>query len=307
MKNKIVIAGGSGFIGSSLANYFASQGNEVVVLTRKNNKPQDGIRFVHWDGATVGPWQQELEGAIALINMAGRSVDCRYNKQNKEAIYASRLNSTHVLGQAIMQCSDKPSVWLNSSSATIYRHAEDRPMTEYDGEIGTGFSVDVCQKWEHSFFQYKEIGVRQVALRTAIVLGEHGVMKPFKTLTRFGFGGYAGTGNQMFSWIHITDLCKAIHFIISNSDCRGIYNLSAPFPITNRMFMKALRLQMGVPFGVNMPTWMLDVGAILIQTETELLLKSRWVLPQRLMESNFTWEYPHIEQALNDLIPNTCR
>lgn len=301
MNAKIVIAGGSGFIGSAIASYFASLKYNVVVLTRKASDWSGEVRYVNWDGQSFGNWQQELEGALAVINLSGKSVNCRYNDANKAEIYASRLNSTRILGEALRICKSKPVVWINSSSATIYRHTEDKPMTETDGEIGSGFSVDVCKQWEQCFFGFSNIGVRQIALRTAIVLGNGGVMKPFKTLTKLGLGGHAGRGRQMFSWIHIQDLCRAVDYLINHEKCTGIYNLSAPFPVTNHAFMKALRLRLGRKIGLNMPIWMLEFGARLIKTETELLLKSRWVLPQRLMESSFIWQYPHIEGALADL------
>lgn len=301
-KEKIVIAGGSGFIGKALAAYFKTQYN-VVILSRHNYVDEAGIKYVYWDGKTLGYWKSELEGITALINMTGRSVDCRYNQTNKDEIYNSRLNSTYILGKAIEACSVKPKVWLNSSSATIYRHAEDRPMTEDTGDVGKGFSVDVCKKWEQMFNSFSYLGIRQVALRTAIVLGKNkGVMVPFTNLVKFGLGGQAANGKQMFSWIHIDDVCRAIDFLIHENSCKGAYNIAAPNPITNKVFMDCLRKQMHVPFGLAQPKWLLEIGARLIKTETELLLKSRWVVPERLQQTGFTFSFSTIENALQDLV-----
>lgn len=301
-KEKIVIAGGSGFIGKALAAYFKAQ-FDVVILSRNNQVDEEGVRYVYWDGKTPGYWQKELEGITALINMTGRSVDCRYNQTNKDQIYNSRLSSTYILGIAIEQCLIKPKVWLNSSSATIYRHAEDRPMTEFTGDLGKGFSVDVCKKWEQMFNSFSYLGVRQIALRTAIVLGKNkGVMIPFTNLVKFGLGGKAASGNQMFSWIHIDDVCRAIDFLIHENSCNGAYNISSPNPITNKVFMHCLRKQMHIPIGLAQPKWLLTIGARLIKTETELILKSRWVIPERLQQAGFTFTFNTIERALKHLV-----
>jgi len=302
MKSKIVIAGGSGFIGQELADYFKDKFH-VIVLTRGNSKTENDITFINWDAKNLGSWVAELEGAEALINLTGKSVDCRYNEANKTEIYASRLDSTAILGEAIKQCKQKPKVWMNAASGTIYRNEYEKPNTETDGIIGEGFSVDVCQKWEHLFYSFSFNEVRQINLRIAIVLQkDKSVMVPFKNLAKFGLGGKAGSGKQMFSWIHIADFCSAIAYFINNNNCAGTYNLASPNAVTNAYFMQKIREKLNMPIGINQPKWLLEIGAWLINTETELLLKSRWVYPEKLVNESFEFKYKGLELAINDLI-----
>jgi uncharacterized protein (TIGR01777 family) len=301
MKKRLVIAGGMGFMGDILQRELHHK-YEITVLCR-DNKLHNNSNYLYWDGENIDSWTLALEGAYGLINLSGRTVNCRYNQRNKDAIYASRLNSTRALGNAMKLCTDPPKVWLNAASATIYRHAEDRPMTEMNGEFGHGFSVDVCRKWEAAFFEFEIPGVRQVAMRTAIVLGKNGgVLRPLKNLVRFGLGGKMGKGTQMFSWIHEKDLANAIDFLLDNDACDGVYNLASPGPLPNERFMKLLRAEMQIPVAIPTPKWLLEIGAVLIQTETELVLKSRWVLPQRLQEAGFTFQFSEMSEALGDLI-----
>jgi uncharacterized protein (TIGR01777 family) len=211
MKRKVILAGGTGFIGRYLEDKFNNLGYEVKIISR-----QDG--HISWNNKAG--IVEAMENSEMLINLAGKSVDCRYNTKNKEEILRSRTETTRTLGQALLECGNPPQLWINSSTATIYRHAEDRPMTEESGEIGSGFSVDVAKEWEHSFFSFNLPKTRQVALRIAIVLGENGgVMTPFKNLVKFGLGGVQGSGNQIFSWIHIEDLFERINFINAYENC----------------------------------------------------------------------------------------
>lgn len=294
---KIIITAANGFMGEALVNYF-SKAHEVVAIVRKS-MPFENAKTCLWDGKNLGDWANELDGADVLINLAGKSVNCRYNEANKAAIYASRLESTTVLGKAIEACENPTKLWINAASATIYRHSLNNPMTENNGEIGTGFSVDVCQKWEKSFFDFQMTNTRQVALRTAIVLGRNGgVMTPFKRLTQHGFGGNMGDGQQQFSWIHIDDVCRSIEFIIENESLKGAINVSSPNPVRNNLFMQALRQRYNRFAVIPSPVWLLELGAKLIKTETELILKSRFVLPEKLEQAGFKWRYPIIEQAL---------
>lgn len=238
-----------------------------------------------------------------LINLAGKSVDCRYNEKNKADIFRSRTQTTELLGNALLQCQNPPPLWINSSTATIYRHAEDRPMTEEGGEIGTGFSVEVAKEWEKAFFSHSLPDTRRAALRIAIVLGpDGGVMTPYKNLVKFGLGGVQGTGSQKFSWIHIEDLFRAILFLKDSKELSGVFNCSSPDPVTNREFMAQLRNDMNRKVGLPTPKWMLEVGSLLIQTETELVLKSRWVLPERLEKAGFVFQYDTLEKALKQIL-----
>jgi uncharacterized protein (TIGR01777 family) len=296
---KIIITAANGFMGEYLVNYF-SKTHEVVAIVRKS-MTFENAKTCLWDGKNPDEWANELEGADVLINLAGKSVNCRYNDSNKAAIYASRLESTTVLGKAIEACENPPKLWINAASGTIYRHSLNDPMTEKSGEIGTGFSVDVCQKWEKSFFDFRLIKTRQVALRTAIVLGKNGgVMIPFKRLTQLGFGGKMGDGQQQFSWIHIEDVCRSIEFIIENQSLSGVINISSPNPVQNKDFMQALRKRYNRFALIPSPSWLLELGAKLIKTETELILKSRFVIPEKLEQAGFKWRYPIIEQALEE-------
>lgn len=291
---KIVLAGGTGFLGSFLASKFMGSGCEVIVISRTN----DDIAWKDKEAVVSA-----LSDADAVINLAGKSVDCRYNEHNKKEILESRIETTKAIGEAIQSCTHPPKVWINSSTATIYRHAEDRAMTEANGEIGTGFSVNVALHWEKSFFDFKLPATRQIALRMAIVLGKDGgAMQPLKRLARFGFGGKQGKGTQMFSWIHIEDVYQIIMFLLEHDNLNGIINCAAPAPVTNQMFMKTLRNALHKKIGLPSPEWLLKVGAAVIRTETELILKSRWVVPDRLVKSGYKFTFPSLEKAFGDIL-----
>ncbi len=299
---KIVIAGGSGFLGDVLTNYFAEKGCKVVVLSRKHRLNTPAVEYYKWDARTLGYWTPQLEGAVALINLNGKSVDCRYNEKNKQLIYDTRLESTYILGEAIKRLKNPPKVWVNAASATIYRHAMDRDMDEETGEIGNGFSVDVCKKWEQMFLELQTPSTRKVALRTGIVLGKNGgALQPLKNLVRSGLGGPQGAGCQYFSWIHETDFARIVNYAIENENIEGIYNATAPKPVTNREVMSAIRKALHISFGVPLPTWLLHLGASLINTEPELILKSRRVVPGRLLKHNFSFRYQTIDEAIENL------
>lgn len=296
MNKKIVIAGGTGFVGKYLTKQFGNLGYQAIIISRKNEN-------IQWNDTTG--IINALENSEMLINLAGKSVDCRYNEKNKTEILKSRIETTKALGEAIIKCNKPPELWINSSTATIYRHAEDRPMTESKGEIGKGFSVDVATNWEKSFFTFQLPNTRQVALRMAIVLGKDGgVMKPFINLVNLGLGGIQGNGKQMFSWIHIEDLFNIILFFQSHKELRGVFNCSAPNPIDNKTLMKTFREAMKVKIGLPSSVWLLEIGAVIIKTETELILKSRWVVPEKLLEAGYIFKYPTLETALKNILNN---
>jgi uncharacterized protein len=239
VKNKIVLAGGTGFVGKYLQQKYIALGYEIIIISR-------GEKYVNWNNKPA--ILAALENSVILINLAGKSVDCRYNQKNKKEIYNSRIDTTNILGEAILQCKNPPRLWINSSTATIYRHAVDRPMTEADGEIGTGFSVGIATAREKAFFNFSLLKTRQVALRMAIVLGKNGgVIKPLKNLVRFGLGGKQAKGTQMFSWIHIDDVFGIIEFIQTNKHISGAINTSAPIPFTNNKLMQLFRKNMHMP------------------------------------------------------------
>ena len=300
---RVVIAGGSGFIGQFLARQFAYDDIQVTILSRRGTPPSAHINGVTWNAHTRGNWEKALEGADMLINLCGRSVDCRYNEKNKKEIFQSRLIPTRLLGEAVAACSHPPAVWVQMTSATIYRHAEDKPMDEISGEIGDGFSVDVCQAWEKTFSDIHLPQTRKIILRTAFVLGKQGgALQAFVKLARFGLGGTMGKGNQMCSWIHERDLCRIIRFLHNNPEAQGIFNTSSPGPINNEDFMRHLRAVCSVPFGLPAYTWMLAIGTWLARTEMELIVKSRWVIPRRITELGFQFEYSNIQNACRDLL-----
>ncbi|MEO2204579.1 TIGR01777 family oxidoreductase [Paenibacillus pabuli] len=290
---KVVLAGGTGFVGQDFAQRFKKLGYEVLIISR-----QPG--HIAWEDSNG--IRQALEGAEMLINLAGKSVNCRYTDENRRIILESRTRTTRILGESVLACDHPPELWINSSTATIYRHAEDRPMTEKEGEIGSGFSVDVAKAWEQAFFEFNLPSTRQIALRIAIVLGKGGVMEPLTNLVRFGLGGSQGAGTQLFSWIHIEDLFRMVLYLQQHPALEGVFNASSPHPVTNRQLMESLRHQMGVRIGLPSPRWMLELGARFIRTETELVLKSRWVIPERMEQEGFTFIYDTLDTALHDIL-----
>lgn len=296
---KIIIAAGTGFLGKNLEKYFTEKGNQVYILTR-NPKRKNEIR---WDAKTLGEWKNLLEGSDVLINLAGKSVDCRYTEKNKREIYDSRINSTKVLQQAVDNCINKPKIWLNASSATIYVHSEKHLNTEENGIIGDDFSMNICKSWEEEFFKTENPDTRKVVLRTSIVLGNNGgAFTKLKMITKLGLGGKQGRGNQNVSWIHIDDFCRAVEWIIENEDISGKINVTAPNPLNNEEFMRKLRKEMKILFGLNAGVWQLEIASVFLKTETELLLKSRNVYPEKLIINGFKFSYPDIETAFKNLV-----
>ncbi len=300
-RGTIVIAGGSGYLGGVLARHFTRQSRPVVILARHPPEASAFARFVQWDGQTLGPWTRELEGADAVINLCGRSVNCRYNERNRREILESRLKPTHILGQALVLCAESPRVWLNASSATIYRHSIDEPMDE-NGEIGQGFSVGVCQQWEKTMDDFPLQRTRKVALRITIVFGAGGAaFQTMHRLVRFGLGGKMGPGTQYMSWIHEDDFARAVDWIISHENLKGPVNIASPNPLPNREFMRDFRKACRRP-GLPAAGWMLGLGAMILGTETELILKSRRAVPARLMSSGFQFKFPKWPEAVQNIV-----
>ncbi|WP_040278806.1 TIGR01777 family oxidoreductase [Psychroserpens damuponensis] len=297
--NTITIAGGSGFLGQVLENYFTKKGHTVYILTRTVKRDND----IYWNAKDLDKWTNILEQSDVLINLTGKSVDCRYTNDNKKHILDSRVDSTHALGLAINLCDNPPKVWFNSSTATIYRHSTDKQMTEKTGEIGDDFSMNIAKSWEQAFYSITNPKTRKIALRTSIVMGKHGgATEPLKHLTKFGLGGKQASGFQKVSWIHELDFARAIDFLIAHNSLDGNFNLAVPKPTNNITLMKAFRKVMNVPFGISQPKWLIKLGAKLIGTEPELVLKSRNVIPERLLNNNFKFLHTNIEIALDDLI-----
>lgn len=299
--NKLIIAAGTGFLGQVLTNHFRDKFEEIIILTRGESKIKDTIKYVNWDARTFSGWEKELENATVLINLTGKSVDCRYTKQNKKEILLSRIESTKILNKAVIRCVNPPKHWLNSSTATIYRFSLDKEMDEKNGETGNDFSMNVAQSWEKAFFKTETPNTLKTALRTSIVLGKNGgAFIPLKTLAKFGLGGKQGKGNQFISWIHEDDFARAIDFIIEK-EITGAINVVSSKPITNKDFMTILRKSVGVPFGISISELLLRIGSIIIKTESELVLKSRNVIPKRLLENGFQFKFDTLEKALKNL------
>lgn len=296
---KLVLVGSTGFLGRHLAAHFRSLGYRVVGISRTG--PDD----VRWDARTLGPWAREMEGADLLINLAGRSVDCRYNDANRREILASRVESTRVLGAAVAACARPPRVWLNSSTATIYADTQGKlpANTEAAGVLGEGFSVEIATAWEAAFNACPAPSTRKVALRTAIVLGADGGAFPVMArLARFGLCTPQGTGQQWISWVHIQDFCRAVELLAQADNLSGPVNICAPHPLPNREFNALLARELRPPLRLPQPHWLLEIGAFVLRTETELILKSRKVYPERLLAAGFRFAYPACAAAVKELL-----
>jgi len=301
---RVVIPGGSGQVGQILAEHLYNQGHSVTVLARR---PMPAPwRTTQWNA-------HELDGADVVINLAGRSVDCRYNQTNRREIMESRIQTTRLIGRAIAEAAHPPAIWMNASTATIYRHALDRPMDEASGEIGGGepgapsawrFSIDVATAWERAFFELPMASTRRIALRSAMTMSPSraGIFDVLLRLVRTGLGGKAASGEQFISWIHYVDFLAAIDFLIAHPDLDGPVNLCSPNPLPNSDFMAALRRAWGTRIGLPTTQWMLEVGAFFLRTESELVLKSRRVVPTRLLNAGFDFKFPDWAEAAQDLV-----
>lgn len=294
MDKTVVIAGASGFIGRYFIRRFAADGWTVRTIGRHRGD--------------TAPWGEEaalvqvITGSNLLVNLAGRTVNCRYSARNRRQIIDSRVRTTAELGRAVSKSSAPPAVWLNASTGTIYRHAEDRPQAESGGELGVGFSVEVAKAWEAELMSAKTPKTRKIPLRITIVLGPGGgVMRPLSMLVRTGLGGHMGKGTQKFSWVHVADLYRAVQHIYATPGIDGPVNIASPQVVDNRELMRLVRAAYGAWAGLPSPAWLLKIGAVVIRTETELVLKSRWVESRRLVESSFTFDYQSLAETLADI------
>ena len=300
---KIILAGGNGYLGGVLAAYYKTLADEVIILARKFKDTDENIQTIVWDGKAEGDWVNSLNGADLLVNLCGKNVNCRYTEANQAEIINSRVIPTKLLSKVVEELAQPPKVWINITSATIYRHAEDRPQDEDNGEIGYGFSIEVCRKWEEAFFQNDTPKTRKVALRMGIVLGRNGAVFPrLLNLVKCGLGGRQGDGQQYVSWVHEQDAAKSTEWILQNEQMQGIINCVAPEPVKNEDLMKSIRKAYGAPFGLPAPLWLIELGAIIIQTEPELIFKSRWVLPKRLLDSGYSFLFAKADHAVKDIL-----
>jgi uncharacterized protein len=307
---KIVIPGGSGQVGRVLAPAFHADGHDVIVLSR--HPSSEKWRTAPWDGTTVGQWAEEIDGSDVVVNLAGRTVNCRYTPENRRQITESRVNSVRAVGEAIRKAKRPPGVWLQASTATIYAHRYDAPNNEYTGIMGGTepnapdtwkFSIDVAQAWERVTDEAETPNTRKVKMRSAMTMSPDrgGIFDTLLALVRKGLGGTAGDGRQYISWVHDQDFIRSLYWIIEHQELDGAVNIAAPNPLPNKEFMRVLRDAWGTKIGLPATPWMLEIGALFMKTETELILKSRRVVSTRLIESGFEFEFPQWQDAAGDL------
>ncbi len=313
---RIVLPGGSGQVGRMMARFFQERGHHVTVLTR--GPYTAAWQTVHWDGQSLGPWVETLEGADVCIHLSGRSVNCRYTTRNRRALYDSRIGPTRLLHQAFACLVNPPRLWMNASTATIYRHSLDKAMDEATGEIGGNelisrrrrapekwnWTVELVKDWESAFFSTATARTRKIALRTSLVFSPApgSVFATLSYLVRAGLGGAQGNGRQLVSWMHESDYARALEFLIAHEEIDGPVNLCAPHPLPNREFMAALRDAWEIPNGLPAPAALLKIGMFFLRTEPELVLKSRYVVPGRLLRAGFQFEFPTWPEAAADLV-----
>ncbi len=298
---KTVIAGGSGFLGLNLARHLSAIGHEVVILSRTAPSKEGRWRHVAWDGASVGSWATELDGTTALVNLAGRTVDCVKTPENCDEILRSRVDSTRALGKAVREVANPPSVWVQMSTAHIYGDSPTQQCDEHS-TTGLGLAPTVGLRWEEAFAESIPPSVRGVILRTSFVLGRSGgALSTLKRLVRSGLGGKVGHGRQGISWIHESDMNQLFEQAISNNGFQGMYVASAPKPVSNATFMKTLRRSLAIPIGLPTPGILVRIGAPLIGTDPDLALYGRFVVSQRLKDQGFRFAFPDVKTALEDL------
>ncbi len=310
---KIVIPGGTGNVGAVLERGLLAAGHRITVLTRRPSRPH----HLHWDGRTLGPWAEAIDGADAVVNLAGRSVSCRYTPENLAAMMDSRVDSTRVVGEAIAAAADPPAVWLQASTATIYAHTLGRANDEAAGVIGGSEpdvpaywakSIDIAQAWERTLEEAETPRTRKVAMRSAMVMStdRSSVFDVLSRMSLLGLGGPVGGGRQYVSWIHEEDFTRAVAFLLEREDLTGPVNIASPHPLRQRDLMRTLRRAWGAPFGLPATKWMAEIGAFALRSDTELLLKSRRVIPGRLEAAGFAFDYPAWEAAADDLARRTA-
>jgi uncharacterized protein (TIGR01777 family) len=309
---KIVLPGGTGQVGRVLTAALRGDGHDVVVLARGGGADRAGARVVPWDGRTLGPWAEEIDGADAVINLAGRSVDCRYHKTNLTEMLVSRIDSTRVVGRAIEAASRPPRVWLQASTATIYAHTFGAANDEATGVLGGEepgvpsywrYSIEIAKAWERELDAAATPRTRRVALRMAMLMAptRGGTFALLRRIARAGLGGAIAGGRQFMSWIHDRDLVRSVAWLLERDDVAGAVNLAAPEPLPHREFMRALRAAVGAPFGLPGARWMLEAATVVHRTDSELILKSRRVVPGRLLAAGFRFEFPTWPEAVRDL------
>ncbi|MCA1029652.1 TIGR01777 family oxidoreductase [Bacillus timonensis] len=302
MAKRIVLAGGSGFLGQALAQFLKGNGYGVTVLSRGPERTENGIEFKRWNGVTLGDWQETIEGSYAVVNLTGKSVNCIYTRANREEIVSSRLDSVKVLREAIENCSNPPQAFVQAGSLAIF--GDTREVCDENSKFGEGFSVDVCKQWEEEFFQKSLPNTRQVFLRIGFVLGrDGGALEPLIKLVKLNLGGTVGSGKQYISWLHIEDLNRMVLASVEDVTFSGVYNATGPSPVTNKEFMKSLRTALGKGWTPPAPSPFVKLGAyVFLRTEPELALTGRNCMPKRLLEQGFHFHYTDLEKTLKEIV-----
>jgi uncharacterized protein (TIGR01777 family) len=301
MKPRVVLAGGSGFLGQALTKVLVGKGYDVVILSRGNERDSAAVQQLHWDGQHLGDWWHSVDGASALVNLTGRSVNCRHTPAHRREIMESRVNSVRVLGEALSRCSQPPLVWVQASSLAIYGDPGDRWCDE-DSPHADGFSEEVCKRWEGEFEKIHASGLRKVVMRIGIVLdAENGALPVLARLSRLFLGGRVGHGRQYVSWIHVADLTRMLMEAIERPDIAGVFNATGPNPVTNAEFMRELRRVLHRPWSPPVPAWATRLGAFFMRTEPSLALTGRRCRPKRFLESGFHFDFSELRGALADL------
>lgn len=302
MVKKLIIAGGSGSIGQRLIEHLRAEFQEIVVLTRGSAKDYGQYRTVTWDAQNLGSWCDELKDADVLINLTGKSIQCRFTAENKIALVTSRVDSTMVLAKALMEKEHKIHTWLNASGAAIYPQSRDTPMDEHVLEKGKGFLAELSEIWEKAFY-HQPLKLRRIALRITPVLdAKEGFFPPLKKLSSIGLGGAQGSGKQMVSWIHHRDFCNAISFLLAHDEISGPVNMSAEGALDNASFMKTTRKSLGMPLGLPAPALAIRLGTWISGVDSSLVLDSSYVTPSKLLQHGFSFEFPRLEEALADIL-----
>ena len=299
---RVVLAGGSGFLGRALADELLRRGREVVILSRTPKQNSGRVREVVWDGRSVGEWARLLEGAEAVVNLAGRSVNCRYTNANRREIVESRVGSVKAIGRAVRECARPPKVLVQAASLAVYGDAGGRVCDE-SAPAGRGFSAETCLRWEAAFDSFELPATRKVLLRIGFALGRGGgALATLSRLARFYLGGTVGGGKQYVSWLHASDLNRIFLRAVECERMRGVYNATGPCPVTNAEFMCELRCALKRPWSPRVPEWAVRLGAFFMRTEAELALAGRRCLPERLLGENFKFLYTNLESALADVL-----
>ena len=298
MNDKIIIAGGTGYLGRVLTGYFIKNKDRVYIITRQKTVFKNKINYINWNDN----WQKELESAKAIINLTGKSINCLFNKRNKKEILSSRINATNLLNEAINACKIPPKIFINASGAAIYKYCLTTIYDENNTTFGNSYLSKICQQWETIFYETETPNTRKVAIRITPVLGKGATtIRVIKKIVNLGLGGKQGNGKQYFSWIHESDFVCAIVFIIENKEIKGSVNMTAPNAVSNAQFMRSFRKILKIPFGIPTPNFLLNISKYITKTEPELILESSHLIPEKLKNAGFKFIYPTIEVALSNL------